>query len=106
LAIAYGIPIQSKNDPYIRLAQESVKSITDSATPGHFLVNVIPSLKYVPEFIPGGGFKTEARRFKQSIEKLLNEPFQALLQAMVILILVCCLCHENAYFARAGYCYR
>ncbi|KAF9552412.1 cytochrome P450 [Agrocybe pediades] len=37
LSLAYGIPIQRENDPYIALAEETIRNIGDAALPTNFL---------------------------------------------------------------------
>lgn len=46
-------------------------------------MNLIPVLKYIPEFMPGGGFKKKAREYMQVTERFLHEPFNSLTRAMV-----------------------
>ncbi|KAF4609438.1 hypothetical protein D9613_012939 [Agrocybe pediades] len=83
LSIAYGIPIQRENDHYIELAEETVSNIAKAGLPTNFLVNLIPVLKYVPEFVPGAGFKKKAREWRARADAFLTEPFVAALQAIV-----------------------
>ncbi|KAF4609449.1 hypothetical protein D9613_012942 [Agrocybe pediades] len=82
LSIAYGLPIQRENDPYIALAEETVRNIGKAAHPTNFLVNFIPALMYVPDFVPGTGFKQKAREWKARADAFLTEPFIAAIQAI------------------------
>ncbi|KAJ3552424.1 hypothetical protein NP233_g12886 [Leucocoprinus birnbaumii] len=57
LSIIYGIPVQRCDDPLVRESNEAVAIVAGAASPGKYLVNVIPALKYVPRWFPGAGFK-------------------------------------------------
>ncbi|KIJ31590.1 hypothetical protein M422DRAFT_185753 [Sphaerobolus stellatus SS14] len=74
--IAYGIETQPEKDPYVETAQEVVYSIIEAGTPGKFLVDIWPWMKYIPACIPGAGFQRKvARRRRRSID-LLELPFE------------------------------
>lgn len=77
ISIAYGIPVQPDNDPYIEIAEEALKGIAAAASPGTFLVESFPFLKYVPSFLPGAGFKRKAKVWRQWTQKMVNAPFVA-----------------------------
>jgi len=42
LNVTYGIDVQSANDPYIRIANESVQAVVNALVPGAFLVDTLP----------------------------------------------------------------
>ncbi|KAF9552413.1 cytochrome P450 [Agrocybe pediades] len=82
LSVTYGIPIQREGDPYIALAEETIRNLGDAALPTNFWVNLVPSLKYIPEFVPGAGFKKKAREWKAGTDAFLTKPFLASIQAI------------------------
>ncbi|KAF9552395.1 cytochrome P450, partial [Agrocybe pediades] len=53
ISMAYGLPVQQRDDPYVDLAERSTNSLNRAVLPGNFLINIIPALRYVPEFFPG-----------------------------------------------------
>ncbi|KAJ7104566.1 cytochrome P450 [Mycena crocata] len=63
LRIAYGYHIRDgpEQDPYIEMFETAVSNFAKSTTPAAFLVDIIPALRYWPEWLPGGGFHTTAR---------------------------------------------
>ncbi|KAL4079442.1 cytochrome P450 [Scleroderma citrinum] len=76
LRISYGYQVEETND-YIVDLSERVASIFSKATaPGAFLVDSIPILKYVPEWVPGAGFKRKAREWRVVIDEQLDRPYQ------------------------------
>ena len=82
--MAYGIDIKPINDPYIELAETATESIGKAKRVGAFLVDMIPMLKYVPEFVPGAGFKKQARIWRKLQEDFRERPYLASVEAMVL----------------------
>jgi hypothetical protein len=76
MAVTYGLEVKPENDPYIEIS-EAVNSISAAVVPGAFLVDSVPALKYVPEWMPGAGFQKKAREWKTVILKMLEIPFAA-----------------------------
>ena len=57
--MTYSINVRPYNDPYIKIAEEASRALSELFTPGAFieiLVDIIPILKYLPEWFPGGKF--------------------------------------------------
>ncbi|KAF7373059.1 Cytochrome P450 [Mycena sanguinolenta] len=73
--VTYGIDIHGADDKYIRIAKEALDSISIASMPGAFLVDSIPALKYVPNWIPGAEFKRKATEWKEIAQELLQLPF-------------------------------
>lgn len=53
IGIAYGLQILPNDDPYVHVAERGLQSLAGAVVPGAFLVDSIPILKYVPEWVPG-----------------------------------------------------
>ena len=83
LSLAYGLQIQETNDPFIELVETAAKSISAAASFGSFFVDVIPILKYVPEFVPGAGFQKKARIWRKIQEDFKEVPYSSSIEAMV-----------------------
>ncbi|KIJ38757.1 hypothetical protein M422DRAFT_33150, partial [Sphaerobolus stellatus SS14] len=73
--IIYGIKVQPKDDPYLKLAEDGFAVASEAANPGSFLVDTLPILKYVPEWMPGAGFKTKARNARKLSTAMAVVPF-------------------------------
>lgn len=82
-SIAYGITVQAKDDPYVKLAVEGSRSLIETAIPGRYLVDSLPFLKHIPDWFPGAGFKREGKKYKKLTDKFREEPFLAAVSAMV-----------------------
>ncbi|KAF4619933.1 hypothetical protein D9613_004660 [Agrocybe pediades] len=76
ISLAYGLPIKKVNDPIIDLAEQTIAKINASVLPTNFFVNLVPALKYLPEFMPGSGFKAKAKEWRQLSETLNTRPFE------------------------------
>jgi hypothetical protein len=83
LSLAYGLPIKRVNDPWIALAEAGMHCLTAAAVPGKYAVDVIPALKYLPEWFPGAGFQKEAREWKATFTRMFEEPFKYVKKTMV-----------------------
>ena len=88
LSLAYGIQIKKTNDPFIELAEEAIKSASSAGSVGAFLIDLIPILKYVPEFVPGAGFQKRARIGRKLQEDFRERPYLASIEAMVFYLSV------------------
>jgi hypothetical protein len=97
LSIAYGVNIESESDEFYAASEEAMHAVDAALMPGAFLVDALPirtyfdrsssrrtglqdsdspTVKYVPEWFPGAGFKVYAREAKEKINKLADLPFQ------------------------------
>jgi hypothetical protein len=81
--MTYSIKIQPYNDPYIKIAEDTVESSTELLIPGAFLVDIIPILKYVPVWFPGAKFQRKAVVMREQLGKIRNETFAATEEIMV-----------------------
>ncbi|KAL1751253.1 cytochrome P450 [Schizophyllum commune] len=82
LGIAYGLDIQSRDDPHVTEAGELVRMVTETCIQGSYLVNSIPTLKYVPEWMPGAGFKRVAREGRAVAHDIVHRPFREVKESL------------------------
>ncbi|KJA17691.1 hypothetical protein HYPSUDRAFT_146170 [Hypholoma sublateritium FD-334 SS-4] len=80
--ITYGITIADHDDQYITMAEKALEGAGQAASPGAFLVDIIPFLKYVPEWVPGASFKRKAREWRRAVLQMRDAPFATTLQNM------------------------
>ena len=81
--MTYSINVRPYNDPYIKTAEEAVKSAAELLIAGTFLVDTIPILKYVPEWFPGAQFQRKAAMMRKHSAEFRNAPFEATEKLMV-----------------------
>ncbi|KAJ7765339.1 cytochrome P450 [Mycena metata] len=82
MSIAYGIETLPAQDPLIETAAANLAAVVAAATPGSYLVDVLPFLKHIPAWVPGAGFQRKAQYWKQETAKMLNTPFVITKQAL------------------------
>ncbi|KXN82774.1 O-methylsterigmatocystin oxidoreductase [Leucoagaricus sp. SymC.cos] len=75
MSVAYGLPIKPKDDIYIQTAERGVHPLVAAAVPGAFLVDMLPWLKYVPEWMPGAGFQKKAREWGTLAKRMVELPY-------------------------------
>ncbi|KAJ8081611.1 hypothetical protein PM082_007457 [Marasmius tenuissimus] len=74
--VTYGYEAKHHNDPVLELGEYVMSVLTHVVSPGTFLVDTIPWLKYVPDWMPGAGFKKQAAKWSKLYEKFNTEPFR------------------------------
>lgn len=95
MSIAYGLPVKPTDDPYVKAGELAIHGLVTAAVPGRFLVDVLPILKYVPEWMPGAGFQTKAREWKNWTRAMVDVPYEAAKKNIVSVVtykksLFCC----------------
>ncbi|KAJ7339879.1 cytochrome P450 [Mycena albidolilacea] len=76
MSITYGNDVLDANDPYLKLAHQSMHDLAAACVPGKYLVDAIPVLKYIPTWFPGAGFKRDARKWSQATQQYVELPFE------------------------------
>ena len=83
--MTYGINIRPYDDPLIAIAEEAVEAMSELMIAGTFLVDILPILKYVPEWFPGAKFQRKAAMMRKDSAKIRNAPFAATKNLMVFI---------------------
>lgn len=82
MSVVYSIDVNGPDDIYVKMAQEALHAFTIAGTPGTFLVDVIPALKYAPSWLPGAGFQNFALQWRKSVLGARDLPFAHVKKAM------------------------
>ncbi|KAI0712884.1 cytochrome P450 monooxygenase [Fomitopsis betulina] len=82
MGVGYGVSISSLDDEFIVNVDHAVNSVFNSGGPAALLVDFFPSLKYLPAWMPGAGFKRLARNVQGSIRDMEYTPLRHVRQAM------------------------
>ncbi|KAF9044314.1 cytochrome P450 [Panaeolus papilionaceus] len=73
---SYGIVVKPYvNSVYVTAAETAVTTLSLAAIPGTFLVDLIPALKYVPQWFPGASFKKKAAQWRNELNDFIDLPF-------------------------------
>ncbi|KAG2077746.1 cytochrome P450 [Suillus decipiens] len=76
LRISHGYEVKENNDPFIDLADLAVDQFSKSTATGAWLVDIMPSLAKVPDWLPGAGFKRVAREWHETLEEMVAAPYK------------------------------
>ncbi|KAF7762119.1 hypothetical protein Agabi119p4_8712 [Agaricus bisporus var. burnettii] len=76
LRISHGYAIKEDNDPFVHLANVATEQFSLSTSPGTFLVNLVPALSKLPDWLPGTGFKSTAREWAATLNEMIESPYQ------------------------------
>ncbi|GJE84149.1 cytochrome P450 [Phanerochaete sordida] len=76
LRIMYGIDVQPENDPYIAAVDEAIEAIALTGNAGSYVVDALPILQYLPNWLPGARFKRDAVRWHGKVTRMITEPFE------------------------------
>ncbi|WQF86947.1 Putative cytochrome P450 [Colletotrichum destructivum] len=76
LKITYGYTAEAfKKDPLLEMVGEMADNLINGAVPGAFLVDSFPFLRYLPDWVPGTGFKQLAKQWKVQMEETRDKPY-------------------------------
>ncbi|KAG1892813.1 cytochrome P450 [Suillus subluteus] len=77
LYISYGYEVKESSDPFINIADRGLDSFSQTTTPGAFMVDYLPFLAKVPEWLPGAaGFKRLAREWHEIVQEMVSAPYK------------------------------
>ncbi|KAF9522454.1 cytochrome P450 [Crepidotus variabilis] len=69
-------------DPLTLLIEQSAKDFYIITRPGRWLVDLIPSIKHIPRWVPGAQFKVAAEQYRKRNVEQTDVPYQFVLQSM------------------------
>lgn len=75
LSITYGIEVQDGEDPFVNLIESTNANFNAATVPGAFLVDSFPSLRRLPEWLPGMGFMRTARKWAKDTAAMVEVPY-------------------------------
>ncbi|KAF8989842.1 OrdA protein, partial [Hymenopellis radicata] len=75
LKVTYGIDVKEEDDPFVNLIHRSNTFFINATTPGAFLVDVFPILRFLPDWMPGAGFKRLAKEGRKLFDDVVDVPF-------------------------------
>ncbi|EKM54957.1 uncharacterized protein PHACADRAFT_208499 [Phanerochaete carnosa HHB-10118-sp] len=82
MSIGYAIDVQEKNDPLLAAEEHAAECVKKTLVPGAYLVDILPFLKYMPEWLPGAGFQREAKAWRKSMLQVLHAPYDVVKERM------------------------
>ncbi|THU98501.1 cytochrome P450 [Dendrothele bispora CBS 962.96] len=83
LRVAFGYKVKVKEDPLVKLVDEAMDNFSETTASNAFMVDVFPSLQYVPAWFPGAEWKRKATKYHKTLAEMLEVPFAWVKQQMV-----------------------
>ncbi|KAI1794923.1 cytochrome P450 [Ganoderma leucocontextum] len=75
LKTVYGIDVAEHGDTIIEVIDTAMEGVAVGLTPGAFLVEYLPFLRHIPEWLPGAGFQKKLRRWRDASHEMVEMPF-------------------------------
>lgn len=79
----YGIVVAERDDPVLARAEKVTARFSNIVTPGKYLVEVLPALRFLPSWVPGAQFKRNAEKWRPEIAAARDETFHISMDAIV-----------------------
>ncbi|KIJ64011.1 hypothetical protein HYDPIDRAFT_175746 [Hydnomerulius pinastri MD-312] len=78
LLVVYGHQVESSDDAFLKLAEECVSLLSNRIASGGGIwpVDIFPSLRHIPDWFPGAGFKRNAAIWKKKMEEFVDKPYE------------------------------
>ncbi|KAK0436965.1 cytochrome P450 [Desarmillaria tabescens] len=83
LKTTYGYDVDPNGDHFVELVDQARESGRAAGNVGSFLVDYIPSLQYLPQWMPGTKFLSLASAWRKDIDDMAEEPFKYTMESLV-----------------------
>ncbi|KAF4988943.1 hypothetical protein FGRMN_9457 [Fusarium graminum] len=77
LQVSYGAEVLEDDDPYIQIVNDAMYATGNGGVPANSLVDLVPSARYLPDWIVRDRSLQFARKWRWAIQKLHEVPFAA-----------------------------
>lgn len=75
--MAYGYRVNEKgSDVLIDITNRTISNFSLAAVPMGWAVDIVPGLRYLPDWFPGTGFKRTAREYRETVEASAYLPYR------------------------------
>ncbi|KAF9461977.1 cytochrome P450 [Collybia nuda] len=75
MKISYGYQVENDDDPFVRMIEDGI-ALFRTAFRGFWMwIDIFPLLKFVPDWLPGAGFKRKAREFSKKADEIDQAPY-------------------------------
>ncbi|KAJ3572617.1 hypothetical protein NP233_g2968 [Leucocoprinus birnbaumii] len=82
IRVTYGFGVDDWNDEYAQNIEEALGMLVEAATPGRYLVDFLPLMKYIPSWFPGAGWKQKAEHCRDLVAKAVDDPYERVQKQM------------------------
>lgn len=82
LNLIYGQQVAERGDEHVRVADAALAGLTSAGIFGTYLVDYLPSLRYVPAWFPLAKFKRDSIKWRQLNRRMVETPFNTTKELM------------------------
>ncbi|KAF9553213.1 cytochrome P450 [Agrocybe pediades] len=82
IMLTYGHQVDSMEDHYITIAEKGVQTIRAAGAVGAHIVDLVPWLRFIPEWMPGGGFAKLPPGTREDLQNFIHTPFNEVKKKM------------------------
>ncbi|KAJ4296417.1 hypothetical protein N0V90_006462 [Kalmusia sp. IMI 367209] len=83
LKVTYGYTAEAHGkDPFVEMAGRTMHEFADATVPGKWAVDIMPFLRYAPDWLPGTKFKDTARQMASQLRQTTEQPYNFVKQQM------------------------
>ncbi|KAK0463550.1 cytochrome P450 [Desarmillaria tabescens] len=82
MKIVYGYDADADGDKFVESVDEALESVRIIGNVGVFLVDYIPWLKYLPQWLPGTNFMSLANAWRKKVDDMKERPFEYTLESL------------------------
>ncbi|GJJ12868.1 hypothetical protein Clacol_007114 [Clathrus columnatus] len=75
LKVTYGYQTAARGDHFLLLAEKVMAAFSEASQPGNWLVDLIPWLRYIPDWTPGATFKKKAAEWSKLHMEVIEGPY-------------------------------
>ncbi|KAK0236120.1 cytochrome P450 [Armillaria nabsnona] len=72
----YGYDVDANGDKFVELVDRALATVRIVGNVGTFLVDYIPSLRYLPRWLPGTSFLSLANGWRKLVNDMIDKPFE------------------------------
>ncbi|PPQ89805.1 hypothetical protein CVT25_007410 [Psilocybe cyanescens] len=84
MKVAYGYQVSSNDDQMVSTLEEAFRIHATLIVPGKYWVELFPMLRFLPEWMPGAGFRRVAREFGKTLHRVEEIPLVWARENMVL----------------------
>ncbi|KAI0757953.1 cytochrome P450 [Fomes fomentarius] len=82
MLMTYGHEVKTLDDHFVNLAERGVKTIEAVGAVGAHIVDLLPWLRFLPDWVPGAGFKRLPPGTREDLHAFLHTPFEQVKKQM------------------------
>lgn len=103
LKLAYGYQVQENSDHMVHLVDQAMETLALATTPGVWLVDLLPILRYVPKWFPGATFQKKGAEWRKILTDTAHIPYEMVKANMVSYRISCVMGLNFLYYVEGKF---